>query len=300
MKLETAHAQDKQLSLYAGIFFLLMLVLAFFLSFSGGKPSRIHPSTNRVFEDLNASPQRIAIQTNRESYTLENTPAGWVLPERGDFPVTPEKIEAMLRAIETAHFEAPRTRIPSRLDALGLGDPETGGTGALISFPTLNAKGVTIGVKAGRTYGRHAGDTQSWLIDTGFPALHSPSWWIAPESVGLPRTRPVQSVEISAMDDDRIVQIMADNPELSASDEALLTAASVMTLIDVEWYEAETMTPFAEHTVKYQDGSHLTLILTRYKGGIWAELSGDALGAPDLANERVFKIDPISASELLP
>lgn len=300
MKLETARAQDKRFMLFAGAFFLVMVAFAFILSVNSAKPGPEPASNTRVFGGLNASPQIISILTNRERYTLENTPDGWVVPERGDFPVVQNKIEAMLSAIETAHFTGPRTSLPARLQALGLGDPETSGTGALIHFPNIRASAAIIGVKAGRTYGRRAGDNQSWLIDTDFPALHSPSWWIDPERVGLPRTKPVQSVEISPMGDDRVIEISADDPELSDSDEALLTAASLISLIDVEWYEAETMTPFADHTVRYEDGTHLTLILMRYKGGIWAELSGDALGAPDLANERVFKIDPISASELLP
>lgn len=300
MKLSDARHQDRQFAGLALAGFLAMLMLSGLISLLSGGGDDVRTSNALVFSNLKQTPQRIAITTSRYNYTLAKQDTGWVLVERGNFPIDPQKMTAMLDAITQARFTEARTASPARHDDLGLGEPLAGRTGALISFPDLNASGIILGVKGGQTYARRFGDNQTWLVSMEFPALHSPIWWLNLEDIGLPRLKPVEEVRVRDIAAGTIETIRNDNPQLSTADEILLNAAALTQPVDVIALPAEGLSPFAEHSVFYSDGTGLTFRLYNFRGGIWAEIFGNALARPDLTNGRLFRLDPLSASDLLP
>ena len=81
----------------------------------------------------------------------------------------------------------------------------------------------------------------------------------------------------------------------------LLEAASSQRVLDVASLdEIGTLSPVRSHTTRFQDGRELTLTLYDRSGRSWAHIAGSALDAPELVEGRIFQLDPITASDLIP
>ena len=300
MTVSEAQARDRRFAMIAvGIAALVILAASILTMVSTTSPI-VRYSGDKVFADVEQTPDTIRISTRRDTYTLEKTETGWILTEHGRFPVNDQKMQHMLEVIANARFTDARTLRPELHDDLGLGNPFEEGSGALITLPGQEITGALIGVKGGQTFGRKAGDNQTWRVSQSFPALHEPSWWLDPNDIGIPRTEEIQSVEIRTPSDELSLKIAADSADFTDADAILLEASTALHLLDVRSTDDVETSPFATHLVLYRSGKSLRLDLYEVGTGIWAEISGDALAEPDLAEERLFHIDPLIASDLLP
>lgn len=303
MTLNDARAKDKRFTLVACIAFVLAMILYVVSSQIAGDTGRKSAfSGDLVFADVTSTPQVIRITTNRSDYQLRNADGVWVMPEKADYPVQINKIEQMLNAIASARFTDAKTALPERHDALGLGDPMSGGTGALITLPGLDETGAVIGEKRGLAYGRRGNSDQTWQVDALFPALHSANWWLDFSGVFPRPSSAVQSVEIRSGDGESLQKITPSETEaLGPEDMILLEAASSQRVLDVASLdEIGTLSPVLSHTTRFQDGRELTLTLYDRSGRSWAHITGSALDAPELVEGRIFQLDPITASDLIP
>lgn len=75
----------------------------------------------------------IFIRSGEQGFTLQRTPTGWTIAERGGFPVNAARIDAFLRRLAGLRHGEPKTSDPGKLEELGLGDPFLGGSGSLVA-----------------------------------------------------------------------------------------------------------------------------------------------------------------------
>jgi hypothetical protein len=130
--------------------------------------------------------QLVMVTTSEEVYHLvRNGDAAnpeWVLAEKGSYPVDPERIAELNRALSTITYARPMTRDERKFDRIGLGDPATGGTGALLEVGdgsgTSFAK-LLAGYRDGRSYVRLTDDLQAWAVEGAvLPPLQRGARWL--------------------------------------------------------------------------------------------------------------------------
>jgi hypothetical protein len=139
----------------------------------------------RVLPEFAANAEKVGlvmVTTSEESYHLVRNANGWVLTEKGSYPVASERIAQLARALSDITFDRPMTRDDKKFDRIGLGDPAKGGTGALLEVSdgsgAIFAK-LMIGYRDGRSYVREPGDLQAWAVAGGdMPPLQRGARWL--------------------------------------------------------------------------------------------------------------------------
>jgi hypothetical protein len=151
-----------------------------------------------AFESKAGLVSLVTVATGDESYRLVKTPDGWVLPEKGNYPVNPARIQELTQALSSITYARPMTRDEKKFDRIGLGDPALGGTGALLDVSdgggTSFAK-LLIGFRDGRSYVRKPDDLQAWVVGNGvLPSLQRAVRWLDLD------VAPLKAEEIAGVD----------------------------------------------------------------------------------------------------
>jgi hypothetical protein len=124
----------------------------------------------------------IMVTTSEESYHIVRDPDGWVIPEKGRYPVREERILALGQALSSMAYDRAMTRDPRKFDRLGLGDPAEGGAGALLEAGDGHGETfvkLIVGRRDGRTYIRDPDDLQAWSVSgEDMPPLHRAARWL--------------------------------------------------------------------------------------------------------------------------
>ena len=130
------------------------------------------------------------ITTADLTYTLERQEAGWGIAERSGYPVKEGLAEDLLNGLYGLEKRVALTADRGRHDALGLGDPALGGSGARVR--ALD-DGETVlfdhvhGVRRGQHYVRDADADQTYRAAGELPPFHRIDTWLAlPEPVAAP------------------------------------------------------------------------------------------------------------------
>lgn len=162
------------------------------------------PGTGLAFEGLAArlrGAARIEIVKADGTLALVRQGETWVLPDKGGYPVRPEKVREMLVGLTELRLVEPRTGDPAQHGRLGVEDPaQPGGTGVLLRV--LDTKGVALaelvlGRRRVRTQGnlpegiyvRRPGETLAWLAEGRLPADADPQLWLDRDVANLPNAR---------------------------------------------------------------------------------------------------------------
>lgn len=134
-----------------------------------------------------AQARKISIASREGSLTVVRTQRGWVLAERGDYPVSPERTAALQKSLAGLRFKRPMTHDPAKLDRLSLGDPAMGGKGVVVQIEDARAAplvDLVLGFEDRGIYGRERSSSQAWAIAGDLEPLSSPAVWIsAPSSL---------------------------------------------------------------------------------------------------------------------
>lgn len=124
----------------------------------------------------------IMVTTQEEAYHLVRNDDGWVLAEKGSYPVTDAKIQELTEALSHIAYGQPMTRDERKFDRIGLGDPAQGGTGALLAVG--DGKGnsfanLLVGQRDGKSYIRRPDDLQAWEVEGALiPPLQRATAWL--------------------------------------------------------------------------------------------------------------------------
>lgn len=139
------------------------------------------------------------VTTGEESYHLVKNPDGWVVPEKGNYPVSPARVQELMQALSGMVYGEAMTRDEKKFDRIGLGDPATGGTGALLEVGDgsgANFATLLVGHREGRSYVRSPDDLQAWSINNGpLPPLQRGARWLDLDVVDL-KAEDIAGVEV--------------------------------------------------------------------------------------------------------
>jgi hypothetical protein len=133
------------------------------------------------------------VTTKEEAYHIvrngDAATGQWVLAEKGSYPVAPERVAQLTRALSAIEYARPMTRDEKKFNRIGLGSPADDGTGALLEVGdgsgTSFAK-LIVGFKDGRSYVREPDDLQGWAVDEAvIPPLQRGAYWLDLEVVQL-------------------------------------------------------------------------------------------------------------------
>lgn len=151
-----------------------------------------------AFESKAALVSLVMVTTSEESYHLVKNADGWVIPEKGNYPISPARIQELTQALSYMVYARPMTHDEKKFDRIGLGDPTTGGTGALLEVGDgsgANFARLLAGYRDGRTYIRRPDDLQAWVVDNGvLPPLQRAVRWLDLD------VAPVKAEDIAGVD----------------------------------------------------------------------------------------------------
>ena len=140
----------------------------------------------------------VMVTTDEESYHLVKNPEGWVMPEKGNYPVSPARIQELTQTLSNMTYARAMTRDEKKFDHIGLGDPAKGGTGALLEVGDGGGRRfvkLLVGHREGRSYIRRPDDLQAWVVDRGvLPPLQRAVRWLDLE------VAPLKASDIAAVD----------------------------------------------------------------------------------------------------
>jgi hypothetical protein len=132
----------------------------------------------------------IMVTTREESYHLVRNGDEWVLAEKGSYPVSADRIAALNRALSAITYAEAMTRDERKLDRIGLGDPLSGGAGALLEAGDgrgTNFAKLIIGAREGASYVRRPDEAQAWAVaGPSLPPLQRALAWLDFDALSLP------------------------------------------------------------------------------------------------------------------
>lgn len=166
-----------------------------------------------AFESKASLVALVMVTTGEESYHLVKNDDGWVMPEKGNYPVSDARIRELTDALSSMTYARPMTHDAKKFDRIGLGDPTTGGTGALLEVGDgsgTNFAKLLAGYRDGRSYIRRPDETQGWVVGNGvLPPLQRAVRWldldVAPlkaEDIAGADIRPAQGPAYSLVAND--------------------------------------------------------------------------------------------------
>jgi hypothetical protein len=151
-----------------------------------------------AFESKAGLVSQIMVTTGEETYHLVKNDDGWVMPEKGNYPVNPARIRELTDALSFMTYARPMTRDEKKFDRIGLGDPTAGGTGALLEVGDdsgANFVKLLAGYRDGRSYVRRPDDLQAWVVGNGvLPPLQRAMRWLDLD------VAPLKSTDIAGVD----------------------------------------------------------------------------------------------------
>jgi hypothetical protein len=250
--------------------------------------------------------------TSEEFYHLVRDPEGWVLTEKGRYPVRADRMQELLRAISTMRYARPMTRDPKKFDRIGLGDPAQGGTGALLEVG--NGRGdsflkLIVGYRDGTTYVRQPDDLQAWAVSgEPMPPLQRGARWLDIDVVAVPLAR-VREVDVRPASGPGYRLVPQDEQgtrfglapphstrRVIASFGPSITAGALSRFAPVDVAPEEEVAPErieAEHITRTRDGLEIRLRAWRVGSRGWTAVSATAL--PGASQEAAAEADAINA-----
>lgn len=140
------------------------------------------------FAQTRAEASQIRITLADETYTLFAAPGGWRLEGSDGYPIRADRLSELAGGLETLVWDAPRTRDPAKMNAIGLGDPREGGNGALVEV--IGPEGeVSAALLTGRKdehiYVRRPGEMQAYKVTGSLPPLYTAEAWLDLDIIDL-------------------------------------------------------------------------------------------------------------------
>ena len=179
-----AHQRTRRLQLLGGLAAVLtLLAVLAHLDFRSG-PAQTGRTGQPVLPDfaaIRADAAEIRVTLADETYRLINTVDGWTLDGTHGYPVRADRLSELATGLGELTWGEARTRDPGKLNRVGLGDPRTGGTGALIELAN-EAGDVTAAIITGRKgdhlYARRPDETQAYQVEGDLPPLYNRDAWL--------------------------------------------------------------------------------------------------------------------------
>jgi hypothetical protein len=280
-------------------------------------------ATGPVFPGLGnkiATAARLTVTGANGTVTLAHTGAaadgtGWVLADKGNYPVEPATIRPILTSLAALKTVEPKTERPKLYDRLDLADPGKGSEAKSVVLADGSGADLAKLIVGRRRYGltggddglyvRRPGDPQTWLASPAFDLPSDALSWIdrtlvdidaekiksvglAPAAAGarpLTFARDKAADKLAVQDLPKDAKLKSDNP---GSD--LAAAFRYLDLTDVEPAAALTAAPVATAHVETFDGMALDVTLVDQDNATWVKFAakgtGDAAKSADEITRR--------------
>ncbi|MFC7538408.1 DUF4340 domain-containing protein [Siccirubricoccus deserti] len=167
---------------------------------------------------------RIEVRKPDAALILVRQGEAWLLPEKGNYPVRPEKVREMLVGLTELRLVEARTADPAQLDRLGVDDPARAGSSALL-LRVLDGAGaplaeLVVGRRRVRTQGnvpesiyvRRPAEAQAWLAEGRLPVDADPQLWIDRDLANLPQDR-IRRLEVTRAGEPPLVLARAEEAD---------------------------------------------------------------------------------------
>ncbi|MFC7474968.1 DUF4340 domain-containing protein [Dankookia sp. GCM10030260] len=164
---------------------------------------------------------RIEIRRPDGGLVLARQGDAWVLPDKGNYPVRPEKLREMLVGLTELRLAEARTADPGQHARLGVDDPRKAGSTALL-LRVLDDQGaplaeLILGRRRVRTQGnlpesiyvRRPGESQAWLAEGRLAVDADPQLWLDRDIANLANDR-IRRVEVARSGEPALVLARAD------------------------------------------------------------------------------------------
>lgn len=255
----------------------------------------------------------VKVTTAEESYHIVKGPQGWVLTEKGGYPVTDAKIQELTEALAHVIYAKAMTRDDRKFDRIGLGDPAQGGTGALIEVSDGQGNDFSrllVGYRDGQSYVRKPDDLQAWQVGNGvLPPLQRASAWldldvvrIAPADIAGVDLRPQEGPPYKLQRTPEGGFALAppfDHRRLVAALAPSLVAEALMRLAPTDVAAGSRIAvgaPVAEHVTRLASGVAVVVRCWRVHDRGWVTISAaSAEGAPPEAAKTAQAINDKTA-----
>jgi hypothetical protein len=220
----------------------------------------------------------VMVTTSEESYHLVHNADGWVLSEKGSYPVAAGRIVQLTRALSDITFDRPMTREDKKFDRIGLGDPAAGGAGALLEVSDGSGNTLAkliVGYRDGRSYVREPDDLQAWAVAGGeMPPLQRGARWldldvvsVSPDQIAEVQVRPGQGLSYRLIPADASGQEFTlappyANRRVLAAFAPTLTAQALSRFSPIDVAPANTVAagmPAAQYIVRTRPGVAIIL-----------------------------------------
>lgn len=293
--MSAAHDQARRkmvvrLAAMAGGLLLLLGVSALLDSPARSASDRAGEAVFPDFAAHSANIRSIRVRLADGGYTLAATPTGWSMPEAGGYPIRADRLAHLAEGLAGLQWEAARTSDPDKLDRIGLGDPASGGTGALIEVYGEDEPPIfrlITGRKGGYVYGRRPEEGTAYRLKGDLPPLYTRDAWldfgvidIQADAIGAVRITdslgqtlflrrapgdPPQAFRPGAPDTGRrlVHRLSAAGPALALARFAPLDARPA---------EGLTTPPLATHVTQTFDGLEVSITAYREPDGLFVTL----------------------------
>ena len=253
---------------------------------------------------------KVHIAGSKGAFDVVKSGAGWVVPQRSNYPASFEQIQKTLVGIAAFETIEPKTSRADWFHYVGLDAPPKG-AGVLVTVTgsdgreiasVILGKSEDIGDPSGATglFVRRPSDNQSWLVRSVFEPKSDLSDWLDKNVVNVDRAR-IQEVDVTPASGASYV-VRRDKPsdpdfkptsiprgrELSseAAGDTVAAAITGFTFDDVRPAASFDFSHATRHVSKTFDGLTVTADVVQQGADDWATLSASASGVnPDVQNE---------------
>jgi hypothetical protein len=226
---------------------------------------KVFAGIRQTFPDV----RQIRVTTPAGSYRLVRDGAGWVMPERSNYPVSRPTLEALARGLADLERRAERSADPGQYNRLGVAEPREGGDGTLLEMTDGNGAllgSAWIGQRGDATYVRQSDSPTVFLASGSLPPLAEPAAWLDLRVLDI-GAEQIASVEIEAGPDSHAILRRPDGGfaldgtgAASPGATAAAVALSRFDPVDVAPLGSLASVPVAGHHVTLlRDGTQVTL-----------------------------------------
>ncbi|MEL6257746.1 MAG: DUF4340 domain-containing protein [Pseudomonadota bacterium] len=143
----------------------------------GARGGLVWPAFESGADDIH----RIKVRLADDSYTLERTDDGWGMVEADFYPIRQDRLSTFAQALTSLRWGEAKTKDPAKYNRLSLGDPQSGGAGALVqawSEDGARTGALITGRRAGKIYGRQPDAEQTYRLHGDLPPLYTRDGWL--------------------------------------------------------------------------------------------------------------------------
>lgn len=193
-----------QRALALGAVSLALLVVALFVSREGRAVYTAPPSGVLAAPGIggeNVQTRLVRITSRQGVFSIARTPRGWVLQDRGGYPVGANRVNALEAAFRALRLARPITRDSAKHGRLNVGDPGAGGDGVLVQIQDERGAflvDLILGYRDDTIYARKRGDAQVWTVSGDLPPLRDAAFWLELAPFGL-STAELLSLDVAPL-----------------------------------------------------------------------------------------------------